>query len=129
MDRDVTMKWTSPAETTSFPQDLWNHLWASSVLGVQTWIAVLPRWIKFMFGKFWGWIPYDWLDIADGLMDIADGLMDDPVTGDEWCNINLTIIKTLTPGRFEWKFRKVIFKVTLVIDGWRIIFSCEIAHR
>ena len=32
---------------------------------------------------------------------------------------------SLTPGKFEWKFRYVIFKQILVIDGWGI--SCEVA--
>ena len=32
---------------------------------------------------------------------------------------------SLTPGKFEWNFRYVIFKRILVIDGWGI--SCEIA--
>ena len=32
---------------------------------------------------------------------------------------------TLSPGKFEWNFRHVIFKQILVIDGWCI--SCEIA--
>ena len=31
----------------------------------------------------------------------------------------------MAPGKFEWKFRYVIFKRILVIDGWGI--SCEIA--
>ena len=34
---------------------------------------------------------------------------------------------SLAPGRFEWHFRRVIFKLILVIDGW--IISCEIAVR
>ena len=34
-------------------------------------------------------------------------------------------INSLAPGKFEWKFRYVIFKWILVIDGWSI--SCEIA--
>ena len=32
---------------------------------------------------------------------------------------------SLAPGKFEWNFRRVIFKQILVIDGWGI--SCEIA--
>ena len=32
---------------------------------------------------------------------------------------------SLSPGKFEWNFRHVIFKQILVIDGWGI--SCEIA--
>ena len=38
---------------------------------------------------------------------------------DEWA-LNL-----VAPGRFEWKFRQVIFKHILVIDGWSI--TCKIA--
>ena len=34
---------------------------------------------------------------------------------------------TLAPGRFEWHFRDVMFKLISVIDGWSI--SCEIALR
>ena len=40
------------------------------------------------------------------------------VTRPQWVN-------SLTPGKFEWHFRHVIFKQILVIDGWGI--SCEIA--
>ena len=35
-------------------------------------------------------------------------------------------VDSLEPGRLEWNFRKVIFKLHLVTDGWGI--SCEIAH-
>ena len=34
---------------------------------------------------------------------------------------------SLAPGEFEWKFRYVIFKQILVIDGWGI--ACEIARN
>ena len=34
---------------------------------------------------------------------------------------------SLTPGRFGWKFRKVILKLTLIIDDCSI--SCKIAFR
>ena len=34
-------------------------------------------------------------------------------------------INSLGPGKFEWNFKYVIFKLILVIDGWRI--SCDIA--
>ena len=34
-------------------------------------------------------------------------------------------VNSLAPGRFEWKFRYVIFKQILLIDGWGIY--CEIA--
>ena len=34
-------------------------------------------------------------------------------------------INSLAPGKFQWNFRYVIFKGTLVIDDWDI--SCEIA--
>ena len=34
-------------------------------------------------------------------------------------------INSLAPGKFEWNFIHVIFKQTLVIDGWGI--SCKIA--
>ena len=34
-------------------------------------------------------------------------------------------INSLAPGRFEWNFTHVIFKLMLVIDGWGI--PCEIA--
>ena len=34
-------------------------------------------------------------------------------------------LDALAPGRFEWKFRYVIFKWILVIDGWGM--SCEIS--
>ena len=37
----------------------------------------------------------------------------------------LVPINSLAPGKFEWNFRYVIFKWTLVIDGRGI--SCEIA--
>ena len=35
------------------------------------------------------------------------------------------IINSLAPGKFEWNFRYVIFKLISVIDGWGIF--CEIA--
>ena len=34
---------------------------------------------------------------------------------------------SLTPGRFQWNFKQVIFKLILVIDGWSS--SCEIVLR
>ena len=34
-------------------------------------------------------------------------------------------LNSLAPGKFEWNFRRVIFKQILVIDSWGI--SCEIA--
>ena len=41
-------------------------------------------------------------------------------------NIHINLyINSLTPGKFEWSFRYVIFKRILVIDGSGI--SCEIA--
>ena len=36
-------------------------------------------------------------------------------------------INSLAPGKFEWNWRKVIFKLISVIDGWGI--SCKIALR
>ena len=39
---------------------------------------------------------------------------------------NKESINSLVPGKFEWKFRYVIFKQISVNDGWRI--SCEIAQ-
>ena len=36
-------------------------------------------------------------------------------------------IKSLTPGRVEWKFRQVIFKLISVINGWGIF--CEMTPR
>ena len=36
-------------------------------------------------------------------------------------------INLLTPRRFEWNFRKVIFQVILLIVGW--VITCEIAFR
>ena len=44
--------------------------------------------------------------------------------GQHWANCILRSI-ILTSGKFEWNFIHVIFKETLVIDGWGI--SCEIA--
>ena len=40
----------------------------------------------------------------------------------------MALINTMTPGKFEWNFRYVIFKPILVslIDSWGI--SCEIAN-
>ena len=35
------------------------------------------------------------------------------------------LLNSLSPGKFEWNFRHVIFKRILVIDGWHIY--CEIA--
>ena len=37
------------------------------------------------------------------------------------------MFNSLAPGRLEWNFRWVIFKLILVVDGW-VIF-CEIAVR
>ena len=37
----------------------------------------------------------------------------------------LQLINSLAPGKFEWKFRHVIFNEILVIDSWGIF--CEIA--
>ena len=34
-------------------------------------------------------------------------------------------VNSLVPGRFEWNFTSVIFKLIVMIDGWGI--SCEIA--
>ena len=42
----------------------------------------------------------------------------------QWYDMN-TFLNSLTPGKFEWNLRYVIFKRILVIDGWGI--SCEIA--
>ena len=39
-------------------------------------------------------------------------------------NYHLTI-NSLAPGRFEWNFRHVIFKLMSAIDGWGIL--CEIS--
>ena len=36
-------------------------------------------------------------------------------------------INSLSPGRFEWTFRWLIFKLILAIDGWGIY--CEIIRR
>ena len=33
---------------------------------------------------------------------------------------NLDFLNSLTPGKFEWNFRYVIFKQILLIDGWGI---------
>ena len=41
--------------------------------------------------------------------------------------IPLHLIKFLAPGKFEWRFRYLIFQITSVIDGWGI--SCELALR
>ena len=55
-------------------------------------------------------------------------------SADRQCSSNIWVINNLTtavffnslaPGKFEWNFRHVIFKQSLVIDGWCI--SCEIA--
>ena len=35
------------------------------------------------------------------------------------------VLNSLAPGRFEWNFRHVLFKLMFVIDGWGIL--CEIA--
>ena len=40
-------------------------------------------------------------------------------------HLRLSWLNSLAPGRFEWNFRHIIFKLMLVIDGWGI--SCEIA--
>ena len=40
---------------------------------------------------------------------------------------NFTWFNSLAPGRFEWNFRDVMFKLISVIDGWSI--SSEIALR
>ena len=45
--------------------------------------------------------------------------------GSSACIDGLACINSLTPGKFEWKFRYVIFKRILVTDGWDI--SCEIS--
>ena len=39
-------------------------------------------------------------------------------------NTRATILNSLAPGRFQRNFRKVIFQLILVIDGWSI--SCKI---
>ena len=41
--------------------------------------------------------------------------------------LQCSFINSLAPGRFEWKFSLVIFKLNLAIDGLGI--SCEIALR
>ena len=38
-----------------------------------------------------------------------------------------TYFNSLSPGRFEWKFRQVIFKMISVINGWGIF--CEMIPR
>ena len=40
------------------------------------------------------------------------------------CQAN-SCVNSLVPGRFEWNFRKIIFQLISVIDGWGIF--CEIA--
>ena len=42
-----------------------------------------------------------------------------------WTNVTAGSLNSLAPGKFEWNFIYVIFKLILVIDGWGI--SCEIA--
>ena len=44
-----------------------------------------------------------------------------------WLSFNLItrLVNSLAPGKFEWNFRHVIFKLILVIDDWGI--SCAIA--
>ena len=42
-------------------------------------------------------------------------------------NINISLINSLSPKRFEWNLIEVIFKLDLVIDGWSIL--CEIACK
>ena len=44
-----------------------------------------------------------------------------------WCYIGSNNVNSLAPGRFQFNFRKVIFKLTLVNGGWGI--SYEIALR
>ena len=39
----------------------------------------------------------------------------------------MIMFNSLAPGKFEWNFRYLIFKIILVIDGWGI--SCEFALR
>ena len=43
------------------------------------------------------------------------------------CGYASKVVNSLTPGRFQFNFRKVIFKLTLVNGGWGI--SYEIALR
>ena len=43
----------------------------------------------------------------------------------QWHGSQYSLVNSLTPGKFEWNFRHIIFKQNLVIDGWGI--SCEIA--
>ena len=42
------------------------------------------------------------------------------VAGQAWDPLECEYINSLTPGKFEWKFRNSIFKQILVIDGWGI---------
>ena len=37
--------------------------------------------------------------------------------------VSSTFINSLAPGKFEWNFTYVIFKLILVIDGWGIYFE------
>ena len=41
-----------------------------------------------------------------------------------WLHFIIRATNSLAPGRFQWSFRKIIFKLNLLIDGWGI--SCKI---
>ena len=52
-----------------------------------------------------------------------------PPTPHIWqvCIPTVMTFNSLSPGKFEWNFRYLIFQITLVINGWGI--SCELALR
>ena len=45
----------------------------------------------------------------------------------EYFLVNFSHVNSLAPGKFEWNFRSLIFKIISVTDGWGI--SCEIGLR
>ena len=62
------------------------------------------------------WPPYSWIH------DLQNSIQFETIPTS---NTKHTDFNSLAPGKFEWKFRYVIFKRILVIDGWGI--SSEIA--
>ena len=42
-------------------------------------------------------------------------------------SFSTSTVNSLTPGRFPWKFIRINFKLSLVLNGWGV--SCEISPR
>ena len=68
-----------------------------------------------------------WETISCAIMSTLSSLLALEVVIRKTSNANSNTVNSLAPGRFQFNFRKVIFKLTLVNGGWGI--SYEITLR